>query len=104
MRLRVRFCFVILCCVLAHSYAAAVEAQYLHPKATEKKVTIRNAVVLPAKVEIVKESAKGSEMMVAESAAISDKAAEAVGQALQDKKISVVSNSFAPASLDEARK
>jgi hypothetical protein len=95
---------VILSCVLAHSYAAAVKAQYLHPKITEKKLTIRNAVVLPAKVEIVKESAKGSEMMVAESAAISDKAAEAVGQALQDKKINVVSNSFAPASLDEARK
>lgn len=104
MRLRVRFCFAILCCVFAHSYAARVEAQYLHPKVTEKKVTIRNAVVLPAKVEIVKESAKGSEMMVAESAQISDKAAEAVGQALQDKKINVVSNTFAPASLDEARK
>src|SRR5690349_11195083 len=104
MTLRVRFVLITLCCVLAHSYAADVKAQYLHPKVTEKKVTIRNAVVLPAKVEIVKESAKGSEMMVAESAAISDKAAEAVGQALQDKKISVVPNSFAPASLDEARK
>ena len=104
MRLRVRFCFVMLCCVLAHSYAAEISAQYLHPKITEKKVTIRSAVVLPAKVEIVKESAKGSEMMVAESAAISDKTAEAVGQALQEKKINVVTNNFAPASLDEARK
>ena len=104
MRLRVRFGLMLLCCVMAHSYAAQVSAQYLHPKITEKKVTIRSAVVLPAKVEIVKESAKGSEMMVAESAAISDKAVEAVGQALQEKKIGVVSNSFAPASLDDARK
>src|ERR1043165_9024400 len=104
MRLRVRFCFVILCCVVAHSYAAEVSAQYLHPNITQKKVTIRSAVVLPAKVEIVKESAKGSEMMVAESAAISDKAAEAVNQALRDKKINVAPDSFAPASLDEGRK
>lgn len=104
MRLRVRFLLPILCCVLAHSYAAETKAQYLHPKIAQKKVTIRTAVILPAKVEIVKESAKGSEMMVAESADISDRAAQAVGQTLQDKKINVVSNSFAPASLDEARK
>src|ERR1043165_9469727 len=104
MRLRVRFCFVILCCVVAHSYAAEVSAQYLHPNITQKKVTIRSAVVLPAKVEIVKESAKGSEMMVAESAALSDKAAEAGGPALPEKEINVVSKAFTPASLDRARK
>src|SRR5689334_23680271 len=104
MRLRVRFCFVILCCVVAHSYAAEVSAQYLHPNITQKKVTIRTAVILPAKVEIVKESAKGSEMMVAESADISNRTADAVSQALQDKKIAVVTNTFAPASLDEGRK
>ena len=104
MRLAVRFLFLIVCCVLVHSYAADVNAQYLHPKVSEKKVTIRTAVILPAKVEIVKESAKGSEMMVAESADISDKTEAAVGQALQEKKISVVPDWFAPASLDDARK
>src|ERR1044072_7105666 len=104
MRLRVRFLLLILCCVFAHSYAAETKAQYLHPKIAQKKVTIRAAVILPAKVEIVKERAKGSEMMVAESADISDRAQQAVGQTLQDKKINVVSNAFAPASLDEARK
>ena len=104
MRLPVRFVLLILCCVLAHSYAADANAQYLHPKVSERKVTIRTAVILPAKVEIVKESAKGSEMMVAESADISDKTAEAVSQALHEKKINVVTNWFAPASLDDARK
>ena len=104
MRLRVRFLLLMLCCVVAHSYAASVKAQYLNPKISEKKVTIRTAVILPAKVEIVKESAKGSEMMVAESADISGRTADAVGQALQEKKISVVTNTFAPASLDEGRK
>jgi len=104
MRLRVRFVLIVLCCMFAHHHATEAKAQYLNPKIKEKKVTIRSAVILPAKVEIVKESAKGAEMMVAESADISNKTVEAVGQALQKKKISVVTNSFEPAALDDARK
>ena len=100
MRLQVRFGFLILCCM----FAARVEAQYLHPKIVEKKVTIHSATILPAKVEIVKESAKGSEMMVAESANISSSVMEAVGSALQQKKISVVANQFESASMDDSRK
>ena len=104
MRLFVRFIFVILCCMLVHYDAAKVEAQYLNPKIAEKKVTIRSAVILPAKVEITKESAKGSEMMVAESAEVSGSVVEAVGQALEQKKINVVANSFEPAARDDSRK
>ena len=104
MRLHVRFVFVILCCMFVHYDAAKVEAQYLHPKIAEKKVTVRSAVILPAKVEITKESAKGSEMMVAESAEISTSVVEAVGHALQQKKISVIPNSFEPAAMDDSRK
>ena len=100
MRLCVRFVLVIVCCM----FAATAEAQYLNPKVAEKKVTIRSAVILPAKVEITKESAKGSEMMVAQSAEISGSVVEAVGQALQQKKISVVPNSFEAASMDDSRK
>ena len=104
MRLPVRVVFVILCCMFLHYHAAKVEAQYLHPKIVEKKVTIRSAVILPAKVEIMKESAKGSEMMVAQSADISKGVMEAVDQALKEKKISVVANSFDPSALDDSRK
>ena len=104
MKLQIRFVFVILCCIFVHYDAAKVEAQYLNPKVAEKKVTIRSAVILPAKVEITKESAKGSEMMVAESAEISGSVVDAVGQALQLKKISVVPNSFAPEAMDDSRK
>lgn len=104
MRLPVRVVFVILCCMFVHYHAAKVEAQYLHPKIVEKKVTIRSAVILPAKVEIMKESAKGSEMMVAQSADISKGVMEAVDQALKEKKISVVANSFEPSALDDSRK
>ena len=104
MRASARFVFIILCCMFAHYDATEVNAQYLHPKLVEKKVTIRSAAILPAKVEITKESAKGSEMMVAESANISRSVTEAVGQVLQEKKINVASNSFEPTAMDESRK
>ena len=100
--MKIRFVLMILCCL----FAANVEAQYLHPKVVEKKVTIHSAVILPAKVEITKESAKGSEMMVAESAQVSGSVTEAVGQALQQKKINVAANPFepAPARANRARR
>jgi hypothetical protein len=90
--------------MFAQYQAADVKAQYVNINLVEKKVTIRSAVILPAKVEIVKESAKGSEMMVAESADISLKVMEAVGQALQQKKFNVVPNQFEPAAMDDSRK
>lgn len=102
MKISIRFVFVILCCVFLNY--DAVEAQYLHPKVVEKKVTIRSAVILPAKVEIVKESAKGQEMMVAESANISGSVTEAVNETLQKKKITVAPNPFEASAMDETRK
>ena len=90
--------------MFAHNHAANVNAQYLNPKVKDKQVTIRSAVLLPAKVEITKESAKGAELMVAESADISVKVMEAVKDALQEKKITVAPNSFEPAAMDETRK
>jgi hypothetical protein len=98
--MKIRFVFIFLCCL----FAANAEAQYLHPKIVEKKVTIHSAVILPAKVEITKESAKGSEMMVAESADISNSVMEAVGQSLQKKKITVAPNPFEASAMDESRK
>lgn len=102
MKISIRFVFVVLCCVFVNY--GAVEAQYLHPKVVEKKVTIRSAVILPAKVEIVKESAKGQEMMVAESANISGSVTEAVNETLQKKKITVAPNPFEASAMDETRK
>ena len=104
MSLSIRLVLVILCCAFFPDQAADVNAQYVNTKVVEKKVTIRSATILPAKVEITKESAKGSEMMVAESAEISANVMEAVGQALEKKQFTVVSNSFEPAGMDDARK
>jgi hypothetical protein len=104
MRSSFRFVLILLCCMFAHNHAANVNAQYLNPKVKDKQVMIRSAVLLPAKVEITKESAKGAELMVAESADISVKVMEAVKDALQEKKITVAANSFEPAAMDESRK
>src|SRR5262245_33128119 len=104
MKLAARFVLLIVCCVFAHSQAATVKAQYLNQNLVDKKVTIRSAVILPAKVEIVKESSKGQEMMVNESADISKNAVTAVGQTLQGKKINVVPDSFDAATMDDTRK
>lgn len=100
MKLSIRITLIFVCCL----FAAAAQAQYVNKKVTEKKITIRSAAILPAKVEITKESAKGSEMMVAESADISQKVMQAVDQALTEKKISVAKNRFEPAALDETGK
>jgi hypothetical protein len=82
------------------------QSQYLHPKIVNKSVTVHNAVMLPAKVELTKVSAKGSEMMVAESEQASDQVFDVVGQILQEKKINVLKSPFGNKSeaLDEERK
>ena len=87
MKVSARLALLFVCCLLVCHQA---EAQYLNPKIAEKKVTLRSAVILPAKVEINKESAKGSEMMVAESEQTSKSVSEAVGQTLQQKNIAVL--------------
>ena len=104
MRTSLRFVLLLLCCMFAHNHAANVNAQYLNPKVKDKQVTIRSAALLPAKVDITKESAKGAELMVAESADISVKVMEAVKDALQEKQISIAPNSFETAAMDETRK
>jgi len=86
--------------------STSTEAQFLHPKITDKQITIHNAVILPAKVEITKESAKGSQMMVAESEQMSNSVFDAVVQSLQQKKIAVPKAPFDSKSdaTDDTRK
>jgi hypothetical protein len=74
---------------------SVAHAQYLNPKLTSKQTVVRNVVILPPKIEIVRESTKGAEGMVEESAALSSKVADLVAQALSDKKIKVLDSPFA---------
>ncbi|HSQ19294.1 MAG TPA: hypothetical protein VLR92_02860, partial [Blastocatellia bacterium] len=56
--------------VLAISPSAA-RAQYLHPKITKNEVTVRKVIMLPAKVNVLRDSMKGPEGMAAESEELS---------------------------------
>jgi hypothetical protein len=91
MKASLRLGLLFIGCLLACHQA---EAQYLNPKIAEKKVTVHSAVILPAKVEITKESSKGMEMMVAESEQTSNAVSAAVGQTLQQKNITVLKSPF----------
>ena len=69
---------------------SVTRAQYLHPKITSKQTTIRNIVLLPAKVDIVKDSMKGPEGMGAESEQLSARVFQLVSDALAAKHITAL--------------
>ncbi len=61
-------------------------AQFLHPKISKKETTIRNVVILPAKVNVVRDSMKGPEGMAAESEDLSGRAERMVAEVLSNQK------------------
>ena len=63
-----------------------VRAQFLHPKIQSKEITVRRVVVLPAKVNVVRDSMKGPEGMAAESDELSARVAAMVAEVLSKKK------------------
>src|SRR6266581_9109555 len=66
-----------------------IYGQYLHPKVTGKQTQIRNVVMLPAKVEVVRQSMKGPEGMAAESDLLSTRVSQLLAEALQAKRIAI---------------
>jgi len=59
-------CLASLVLAIAALSPVSAYAQFLHPKIASKEVTVRNIVILPAKVEVVRDSMKGPEGMAAE--------------------------------------
>jgi hypothetical protein len=73
--------------VLIISTAPAIaRAQFLHPKISKKETTIRNVVILPAKVSVVRDSMKGPEGMAAESEDVSGRVEKALAAILEKQK------------------
>ena len=60
--------------------------QFLHPKISKKETTIRNVVILPAKVNVVRDSMKGPEGMAAESDELSLRVEEKIAEVLSKQK------------------
>src|SRR4030095_8854142 len=69
-----------------------VRAQFLHPKISSKQSTIRNVVILPAKVSVVRDSMKGPEGMAAESEDLSARVEKTIAEVLaKQKKVTTLS-------------
>jgi hypothetical protein len=76
----------VLVVLLTVSGSQQVHAQFLHPKIQSKETTIRRVVVLPAKVNVVRDSMKGPEGMAAESDELSARVEAMVAEVLSKKK------------------
>src|ERR1700752_29756 len=72
--------------LLTVSGSQQVQAQFLHPKIKSKETTIRRVVVLPAKVNVVRDSMKGPEGMAAESDELSLRVQTMITEVLSKKK------------------
>jgi len=79
----IMFALVVL---LTVSGSHPVHAQFIHPKVKSKETTIRKVVVLPAKVNVVRDSMKGPEGMAAESDDLSARVETMLTEVLMKQK------------------
>jgi hypothetical protein len=96
------FCVALLATVAAIT-PSRLHAQYLHPKITSKQTTIKNVVLLPAKVEVVKQSMKGPEGMAAESDVLSTRVTQLLSEALTAKHITVLTGAMPAVTEGDAQ-
>src|SRR5215471_20130505 len=80
------FVFAVATLTLLGFSAQSIHAQFLHPKIQSKETTIRNVVVMPAKVNVVRDSMKGPEGMAAESEELSARVERVVAEVLSKEK------------------
>src|SRR5215212_903986 len=91
--------------LLTVSGSHQIQAQFIHPKIKSKETTIRSVVVLPAKVNVVRDSMKGPEGMAAESDELSARVATMVAEVLSKKKhVATLSTTASAAEGDSQQK
>ena len=91
--------------LLTASGSHAVQAQFLHPKIKSNETTIRRVVVLPAKVNVVRDSMKGPEGMAAESDELSARVAAMIAEVLSKKKhVTTLPTTLGSAEADPQQK
>ena len=79
-------------------------AQFLHPKIAKKETTIRNIVILPAKVNVVRDSMKGPEGMAQESDDLGGRVEKMLADVLEKQKhVKTLSSPSAGSSEGEAQ-
>src|SRR5690349_17849417 len=72
--------------VVLLTVSGSTQAQFLHPKIKSKETRIRRVVVMPAKVNVVRDSMKGPEGMAAESDELSLRVEKMVAEVLSKQK------------------
>lgn len=72
--------------LLTVSGSQSAEAQFLHPKIKSNETKIRSVVVMPAKVNVVRDSMKGPEGMAAESDDLSARVEAMIAEVLSKQK------------------
>ena len=91
--------------LLTVSGSHSVRAQFLHPKIKSKETTIRRVVVLPAKVNVVRDSMKGPEGMAAESDDLSARVETMIAEVLlKQKQVATLPATTGSAEADQQRK
>src|SRR3982751_2262858 len=91
--------------LLTVSGSHQVHAQFLHPKIKTKETTIRRVVVLPAKVNVVRDSMKGPEGMAAESDDLSARVETMIAEVLaKQKHVTTLSTTAASTGGDPQQK
>jgi len=101
---RVRTAILVgLVALVAATSPLVVRAQFLHPKIKSKESMIRNVVILPAKVQVVRDSMKGPEGMAAESELLSDRVEKMVAEVLAQKHVTTLSGPAASSAGDGAQ-
>lgn len=83
---KLRALILVLATMLLIGFSFPIQAQFLHPKIKSKETTIRTVVVLPAKVNVVRDSMKGPEGMAAESEELSIRAEKTIAEVLAKQK------------------
>jgi len=98
---RVRIASLIgLVALIAATSPLVVRAQFLHPKISSRESTIRNVVILPAKVDIVRSSMKGPEGMAAESEDLSARVEKVVAEVLAQKHVTTLNGPASSSAED----
>ena len=83
---------IALATLLLPGFSSPIHAQFLHPKIKSKETTIRTVVILPAKVNVVRDSMKGPEGMAAESEELSARVEKTIAEVLsKQKKVTTLS-------------
>jgi hypothetical protein len=79
-------------------------AQFLHPRITAKETTVRKVVIMPAKVQIVRQSMKGPEGMAEESELLSERIQKLLSEALATKNVTTMAGPVLSAEGDTQQK